>query len=338
MPQFYGMNNKNTPLSSTGEQQADQIGQYFANIAISKIYSSPFRRCIQTAAPTARVSGKQINCENGIIEWLYGKLPLIPGYMDVVIKGMNIDGELSQYLELKPESEPIMTIYIVRHGHRLDYENKEWHQMPQFYGMNNKNTPLSSTGEQQADQIGQYFANIAISKIYSSPFRRCIQTAAPTARVSGKQINCENGIIEWLYGKLPLIPGYMDVVSDYPIKVDGESLYDPEKIPEFVDVLYKRTFQFVQVFENEQKKGTFVLFTHAATVIALIHSFLRSLEKQFEIAVGSVSKLVKYEVDGAWVLETLNSCDHLDTGAQWAWGFDRLKEGMVYNATQDIFD
>ena len=65
-----------------------------------------------------------------------------------------------------------MDVYLVRHGESLSNigESREFDSM------------LSPKGEQQAECLGRYLANVRFDKIYSSHMCRAVQTAAAVAR------------------------------------------------------------------------------------------------------------------------------------------------------------
>jgi len=71
-----------------------------------------------------------------------------------------------------------MRIYLVRHG------ETEWNREGVFRGR--KDFPLNETGREQAAKTGQYFAGRDISRIYSSPLIRAIETADPICAGAGR--------------------------------------------------------------------------------------------------------------------------------------------------------
>ena len=82
---------------------------------------------------------------------------------------------------------PVRWIYLTRHGFRgqfnLDLSSKTYSTRIQSPTGIPNDPPLTAYGEQQAEQLGKWAttAHPPISKIYSSPFYRCLQTVAPTA-------------------------------------------------------------------------------------------------------------------------------------------------------------
>ncbi|PYH96740.1 hypothetical protein BO71DRAFT_374821 [Aspergillus ellipticus CBS 707.79] len=83
---------------------------------------------------------------------------------------------------------PLDTIYLTRHGHRLnwtiDYKTGTYHsQFPTPTG-NPADPTLTSHGVRQSHELAAHFVGKDIApkpfRIYSSPFYRCLQTIQPT--------------------------------------------------------------------------------------------------------------------------------------------------------------
>lgn len=71
-----------------------------------------------------------------------------------------------------------MDLYVIRHGQSL--ENIGQADTP--------NCDLSGLGQKQAKLLAAFFKDIRLDEIFSSPFRRAIQTALPTAESQGLPI------------------------------------------------------------------------------------------------------------------------------------------------------
>lgn len=105
------------------------------------------------------------------------------------------------------------TIWLVRHGQRVDNVDKKWKANndakwddPELtYGVMKglvlDNYDFSLRGKQQAHEVGKHFANMNIEAIVVSPFTRCIETAAQiVAMMENKAKICvEPGLMEPLY-------------------------------------------------------------------------------------------------------------------------------------------
>lgn len=80
-----------------------------------------------------------------------------------------------------------MLVYAVRHAESLANAQQSTHP----------DAGLSPLGRDQADRLRERFRNIPLSAIYSSPFERCLQTAAPIARAAGLPIQLRAELCEF---------------------------------------------------------------------------------------------------------------------------------------------
>lgn len=86
------------------------------------------------------------------------------------------------------------TIWLARHGNRLDFVYPEWfNTAPRRY-----DPPLSEDGKIQAQKLANRLKLENIKHIFSSPFLRTIETAYPIAEALNLSIKLEAGLSEWL--------------------------------------------------------------------------------------------------------------------------------------------
>lgn len=88
-------------------------------------------------------------------------------------------------------------MWIVRHGERSDVADGEWW----FTADRPHDPPLTTNGHKQARAAGLAIAHERIEAIYSSPFRRCVQTACEMAAAigGGLKVRIEPGLCEMLH-------------------------------------------------------------------------------------------------------------------------------------------
>ncbi|HEY9706683.1 MAG TPA: histidine phosphatase family protein, partial [Oculatellaceae cyanobacterium] len=86
------------------------------------------------------------------------------------------------------------TVWIARHGNRLDFVNPEWFNTAE----RPYDPPLSEDGLIQAKQLGQRLVGEGIIHIFASPFLRTVQTANQVADALDLPIKLEFGLCEWL--------------------------------------------------------------------------------------------------------------------------------------------
>jgi 8-oxo-dGTP diphosphatase len=80
-----------------------------------------------------------------------------------------------------------MSLYLVRHakaGSRSDWPGDD------------RERPLSRAGQQQADGITLLLGHLPISRIYSSPYLRCVQTVEPLAKKLGLELKITEALAE----------------------------------------------------------------------------------------------------------------------------------------------
>ena len=89
------------------------------------------------------------------------------------------------------------TVWIARHGNRLDFINPEWFNT----ALRRYDPPLSDDGFIQAAELGQRLKSEQIKHIFASPFLRTIQTANEIAQILNLPIKLEAGLGEWHNGE-----------------------------------------------------------------------------------------------------------------------------------------
>lgn len=80
------------------------------------------------------------------------------------------------------------TVYLLRHG------ETEYHAQQRLLGR--LDIGLNERGREQAERVVEFFRGIGLDAVYSSPLRRCMETAAPTARAHGLNVEAMEGLLE----------------------------------------------------------------------------------------------------------------------------------------------
>ncbi|KAI8147326.1 histidine phosphatase superfamily [Fennellomyces sp. T-0311] len=100
----------------------------------------------------------------------------------------------------------IDSVFIIRHGERLDHVMKMWRPDP-AHGL--WDPPLSPEGHEQAEKTGRHLVKLLKEQgvdletttvvIYTSPFQRCIDTSLGIAQhVPNTVLRLELGLGEWM--------------------------------------------------------------------------------------------------------------------------------------------
>ena len=85
------------------------------------------------------------------------------------------------------------TLLLVRHGHSS--ANGEGILAGRLPGIH-----LTDRGREQAQRLGERFADLTPARVVSSPLERCLETASPLAEVVGVPVQVEDDLQECAYG------------------------------------------------------------------------------------------------------------------------------------------
>ncbi|OVF04681.1 putative transcription factor TFIIIC subunit [Clavispora lusitaniae] len=236
-------------------------------------------------------------------------------------------------------------IYIARHGYRANW-------LPEPHPPNptgiDSDPALAPHGVDQAIEMGKHLSSLSPADqpqfILTSPFYRCVETAAPYARESGLKICLEPGVGEWFKRSRAVVPkpgSYETHAKFFPDVLGTASLWEgtsvnPSLEGEDEDEIFDRTKRFWQEFfpRFEQKHPhvkNLLIVTHAATKIAAgmslmglasVHDAVDVNGEKGKLRAGACS-IDKYEKqDGKWVILENGRTDFLSGGEEMNWNFD----------------
>lgn len=204
------------------------------------------------------------------------------------------------------------TVWIARHGNRLDFVNPEWFNT----ATRPYDPPLSDDGVEQAKQLGQRLAEEGIAHIFASPFLRTVQTANEVANCLDLPIKLESGLSEWLNPKwmgttperLPLEAlqeRFPRIDSSYTSRVMAH-------YPETSEMVLQRTAQTVQRLIDEFSDDI-LLVGHGASVVGCTQGLVKGMP-EVRASLCCLVKLVRQEQE--WVLELNGDTSHLSKTEQ----------------------
>ncbi|GAA5912474.1 hypothetical protein JCM8208_006611 [Rhodotorula glutinis] len=226
-------------------------------------------------------------------------------------------------------------VYICRHGFRLSWETSVWKSPTGIP----RDPPLSSHGVDQAKELAAFLKEeLGVTSkeeardkgivILSSPLYRCVQTATPTAQALDLPIFIEPGLAEWYLpvrrGLHPALASASFLKQHFPLVDDSQPsssssssapldpwspLVLPPRTGESIRAVHARcdvlSRSLVEALEARGARQV-VVFSHAATVIALSRAFAQDLPR--ELLVGA--KEGEVEPLGEW-----NDGERLSVGA-----------------------
>jgi broad specificity phosphatase PhoE len=153
------------------------------------------------------------------------------------------------------------SIWLIRHGNRLDFSNPEWLDTAE----RPHDCPLSPNGEQQARDTGARLRREPVAHLFSSPFIRAAQTATIIGNAIGKPVKIEAGLSEILSANW--FPDRHDLLSAAEladrfngIDITYRSQVEPE-YPETRELMTRRSKRVVELL-TQQFDGTLVFVGH----------------------------------------------------------------------------
>ena len=199
------------------------------------------------------------------------------------------------------------TVWIARHGNRLDFVNPEWFNTAQ----RRYDPPLAEDGFIQARELGQRLKSEKIDHIFASPFLRTIQTANEIGQILDLPIKLESGLGEWHN------PEWMTEVPEiHPedLLADKYDLIDwnyqtrfTSSYPETKEDVNRRTAKTIQKLVSDYCEDILIV-GHGASVYGVTKGLVPdSLEDK--VALCSLTKIVQQK--DKWDLEFYADTSHL---------------------------
>ena len=151
---------------------------------------------------------------------------------------------------------------------------------------------LTETGIKQAEQAGLMLKSMNISKIYSSPIDRALQTAEIVSKQCDQEVILYDRLIELDMGKFTKMP-YDEIFSKHGnvfLKFYQGSEEVRENDVETFAQVQKRVFEMVDFVLSQNKNENIVLVTHMDPIKAMIGKVLNlKPETLFELIIANAS-------------------------------------------------
>ena len=219
-----------------------------------------------------------------------------------------------------PVQEILQTVYIVRHGDRLDYALGEdgWKALAPERPCD---PPLSEIGLAQAVETGKEIKRLSsdeiIHRVLVSPFHRCLQTADPIAKELDIPLCVEESLWEMAPGLIDImLPSAADRSVDFPrISLSYLSTFRPEHDESYPHGAVARCCKIKStLIEQSFPHENIVIVTHAANAVGITAALLQRPISEVQPAhAAGIYKLVRRKSENKWISVLESHVDHLAT-------------------------
>lgn len=184
-----------------------------------------------------------------------------------------------------------MPIYFLRHEKR-DMSNPTFH------------TNLTAEGHQGAQKLKTLLSDLKITKVYSSPFIRCLQTVKPFVEDHKLNVCVDWGIQEFFFHHAFNSHNYTELSDQEKIFYRVDSKYKSSMKPNVLryqemndDFVRRVTEFFIKLkIENQSSDENILVCTHMGVVNVLLSLFKVKREFRSLYMMGRVSKVVNGKV------------------------------------------
>lgn len=209
------------------------------------------------------------------------------------------------------------SIYLVRHGQTA------WNKEEIFRGRTD--VPLDELGRKQAESVGQYFKEIPIHEIYSSPLSRARETAEAIARMHNLNVKLLEAIIDMSFGD------WEGHAHQEIREIDGETYRRWVESPHLVrlpggeslDDVKTRSMRALEGLTRNHPGENLILVSHRVICKVLICAILSLDNSHFwQISQDTTAiNLIHYK-SGKYILSLMNETCHLKALKERSTGVD----------------
>ena len=198
------------------------------------------------------------------------------------------------------------SVYLVRHGQTA------WNKEEIFRGRTD--VPLDETGLKQAELAAEYFREMEIGAIYSSPLSRALQTGQKIAQFHNLKVQPLSGIIDMSFGDWE--GRQHQEIREKDNKTYRQWVEEPHlvRLPggEGLDDVRVRTMAALEEVIRKHPEKTLVLVSHRVICKVLICAILGLDNSHFwQITQDTTAiNLIQYR-RGNYILSLMNETCHL---------------------------
>jgi broad specificity phosphatase PhoE len=202
-------------------------------------------------------------------------------------------------------------IYLMRHG------ETEYHAQKRVLGR--IDAGLNQRGKEQALLAAGYFEAIELAAIYSSPLRRCRETAQPVAEMKGLVVETVEGLMEVDMGEWD--GQLLKDLFEHDSERVGKWMQNPSSVPipggEDFNAVRERVMGAAgDITSRHSDDEKILIVSHGGPIRGIISEALRlDLDNMFRIQIDLTSiSAIKYFGEGVQdtaVITLLNNTCHL---------------------------
>jgi len=204
--------------------------------------------------------------------------------------------------ESDPEMEPLLRLYLIRHG-ETDYNQRRMIQ-------GHTEVPINQTGIDQATRLARRMAGFPLDIIYSSDVRRAAMTAAILSSHTGAPVHYDPLWRERNPGKLIHKPyeECMEFFTSAEFQPPGG-----ESLPIFEDRVRVASSELVAREASSGESRHIAVVSHGMVCAAFLRThFPDPSLQQHVLRWRNTSLTITDYQGGAWKLVTLSDATHLD--------------------------
>jgi broad specificity phosphatase PhoE len=225
----------------------------------------------------------------------------------------------------KPKLNPLLSrksgateIYLIRHGDALPGEETV------IPGGSYDEQPLSQLGQRQALALGNWLGNVTFEALYTSPLRRCRETAAPLAQLQNLPVTIEENLREVRLGLDVGGPGPHDEpgvtaralrerLDEVVRRVGLEGKWSAIPGSEDSQPFRQRVINIIHELAHRHPGQRLAVFSHGGFINAYVAELL-GLERDFFFPIHNTSVSIIRCLDWQASLVSLNEIAHFRIG------------------------
>ena len=193
-------------------------------------------------------------------------------------------------------------IYLIRHGQTAANNGK------MFQG--SLDYSLNPSGLAQAQKLGEYFADIHLDAIYSSPMLRARMTAAAIATRKNMAYRTVSGLEEANFGQWEGMT-FDEIYQRWPEQMDKffmePASWQPPGGESFAMVQQRALAAFQQILDRSEEGSAVAIVSHGGIVrVQLSHILGMPLDNMWRLSAHNVSVTSLSEWDGNYIVDTIN--------------------------------